>query len=340
MKYRHILAAMALSVMTAAAAYAAPLEMNFQSAFTPAQRQNADALEPWARSFEEKSGGDMTMHFFYSGGLVEFSALGDAIKSGMVDAGGWIMSDPAKTPYFFLFGLPYLAKDQSHAFRISQRLIAEVPELKKELESVGVLLGNAVAAPSMIVSKDIPVRSPADMKGRRVLCLAGASSDYIEAWGGIPITTTPGDVYVGLQRGMGEMYFVGVAGVRGSHVYEFCKYATPLGISTSTIFPYSINRDLFEKDMTDEQRKMTLELSEGLGQKVVDSFNADVAEAYKTFEEAGCKVLSLTDEEMSAFIKAAQDNVIPSMARKAKNFGIADPEAVIRKYMEIAAAVD
>ena len=337
---KHVLSAMAVSMALVSAAQAAPLEMNFQSNWGSAQKQNADAIEPWAKSFAEKSGGDMVMHMFYVGGIVEATASAEALKSGMLDAAAWSIQDPTKMPYMQLTSIPYLAKDQAHAYRVLTKIMENVPELKAEIDSVGVLLSTSSSAPYMIASRDIPVRSPADIKGKRVLSASPSFGDFIEAWGGIPVTVTPGDIYIGLQRGMGEMFLCGVSCIKGFRVQEICKYLTDLGMASSAIFSFSINRDLFEKDMTQAQRDLTLELSRDLGKNVLDSFLNDVANAYKEFEAAGCQVIRTDEEEMNQFAEQARAYMTPTHIRKAKDAGVADPEAVIKKYMEIAATVD
>ena len=340
MKLKSILSVLALGALFAAPAYAAPIEMNFQSAWSPAQKQNAEAIVPWAESFEKASNGDMKMHVFFAGGLVEANALVDSIKSGMVDAGGWVMTDYKQMPYVFMTGLPYIMKDQAHAYRVVHKFLEEVPEFKAEVESVGVFLSGASSAPFMIASREVPIHTPADIKGKRVLYWAPTFAEYIEAWGGIPVQVAPGDIYVGLQRGMGEMFLCGVSCVKGARVQEFCKYATALEMASSGLFPYSMNRELFEKDMTDEQRKLTMELSKDLGKRVLDSFLKDVEGAYAEFEAAGCKVIRLNQDELALFAKDAQEYIIPKIERKAKEAGVADPQAVVEKYMKIAASVE
>ena len=340
MKMRSILTALAMGFFLAAPAYAAPLEMNFQSNWGAAQRQNADAIEPWAKSFAEKSGGDMVMHMFYVGGIVEANASTEALKKGMLDAGAWALQNYSKMPYMYLTSIPYLAKDQAHAYRVLNAAVEQVPELKKEIDSVGVLLSTSSSAPFMIASREIPVRTPADMKGKRVLAASPLFANYIEAWGGIPVTVSAGDIYVGLQRGMGEMFLCGVSCIKGFRIQEICKHLTDVGMASASIFSFSINRDLFEKDMTQAQRDLTMELSKDLGKNVLDSFLNDVANAYKEFEAAGCEIIRPNADEMKQFADMAQAHIIPTHARRAKEAGVADPEAVIKKYMEIAASVD
>lgn len=329
-----------LALVCGSTVQAAPLEMNFQSVYNPAQRQNADALEPWAASFAEKSNGEMVMHFFYAGGVVDPFGSIDALKNGMLDALGWSPLDINQTPYLYMCSLPYLAKDQAHGYRVFSKMVEEFPELRKDLEYPGVLLSMSASAPVAIASKDVAIHTPADIKGKRVLVSGGAFADYVEAWGGIPVTVAMGDVYVGLQRGMGEMFICGVSCVKGARVQEFCKYVTVTGQTFCTPFPYSINRELFEEDMTDAQRKLTMEISAPLGKAVLDSFLRDVEDTYQEFRDAGMEVIFPNDEEMALFVNDAKKTIDTLWVRRLQAAGVKDPQSWIRKYYDFAASVE
>jgi len=331
------LATLALTLMVQGA-FAAPLEMSFQSVWNPAQRQNADALEPWAKSFEERTDGDMKVNLFYVGGLVETNSVAEAVRSGMLDMTAWNVLDYNQHPYMYMFALPYLTESPDHGMRIWQKLIEEVPGFKEDLNEPGVFLSSGVSAPWAIASLNIPVRSPADMKGKRVLSIAGVFGDYIEAWGGIPVSVTMGDVYTGLQRGMGEMFICGISCVKGSRVHEFAKYITLPGMTSASVFPYNINKDLYE-DMTDEQRAILHELSDPLGQAVVDSFNVDFDVSVMEFKAAGVEVIIPTPEEQLVFQNAAKDTIETLWIPRMKEAGIKDPAKVIEQYYEIAESV-
>ncbi|MBO4317483.1 MAG: TRAP transporter substrate-binding protein DctP [Mailhella sp.] len=341
MKLKTLLSALVFGALFAAPAYAAPLEMNFQSLYNPAQRQNADALEPWAKSFEEKSGGDMKMHFFYAGGLVEANAIYDSLKSGALDSAGWSTLDIKQTPYFYMCQLPYLTKNQQQAYNVFKKMYEEIPEMKADLDSAGVLLSMAASAPVAIASKDIKLRTPADLAGKRVLVAGGgAFAEYVEAWGGIPVVVAMGDVYIGLQRGMGEMFICGVSCVKGARVQEFCKYMTVTGQTFTTPFPYTMNRALFEEDMNDQQRALTLELSKDLGQNVITSFLADVQNTYKEFEAAGMEVYFPNEDEMKQWVDGAKSTIDKLWVRRLKDAGVANPEEWIKKYYDFSASVE
>jgi TRAP-type C4-dicarboxylate transport system substrate-binding protein len=236
--------------------------------------------------------------------------------------------------------MPYLVRGQADGYRVFKKMFEEIPEYRADLEKPGVLLSMAASAPIQIASKDIPVHVPADMKGKRVLVTSGAFGEYVEAWGGIPVQVAMGDVYVGLQRGMGEMFICGVSCVKGARVQEFCKYSVVTGQTFCTAFPYSINRDLFEQDMTEEQRKLTLELSKDLGKNVLASFLRDVEDTYKEFRAAGMEVYFPNDDEMKQWRDLAMGYLDRIWVSRLKSAGVKDPEMWIKKFYDFAASVE
>ena len=340
MDMKKVFGGLVATMLIAGTAQAATLDLNFQSLYNPAQRQNADALEPWAKSIEKVTNGEVKMHFFYTGGIVEGSDVHNGLKHGMVDAAGWAATDIKLTPYLYMVGIPYLSKDQAHAYRVIKKLYDEVPELRKDFEYPGKLLSFGASAPFMVASKDTPVHSPKDFVGKRVLVTSGMFGEIVEAWGGIPVTVSMGDVYVGLQRGMGEMFICGVSCVKGARVQEFCKYSVATGQTSVSAFPYNINKDVFEQDLTPEQQKAIVEASKDLGQKVVDSFLVDVENTYKEFREAGMEVYFPNEQEMAEFKKATMSIIEKNWLPRLADAGVKDPAKWVKKYYDIAATVE
>ena len=340
MDMKKVFGGLVASLLIAGTAQAAPLELNFQSVWNPAQRQNAEAIAPWLENIGKATNGEVKVHLFYAGGIVEANDVINGVKHGMVDMAGWSANDIRQTPYVYMLGIPYLTKDQAHGYRVIKKLYESIPELQKDFDYPGKLLSFGVSAPFMVASKDIPVHSPKDMAGKRILVTSGMFGEIVEAWGGIPVQVAPGDVYVGLQRGMGEMYICGVSCVKGARVQEFCKYSVATGQTSVVAFPYTMNRDVFEDDLTPEQQKIVVEVSKDLGEKVVASFLKDVEDTYKEFREAGMEVYFPNEEEMALFkektMVIVEKNWIPRLA----DAGVKDPAAWVKKYYDIAATVE
>ena len=238
-----------------------------------------------------------------------------------------------------MFNLPFLTKNSRHGTAVLNTMYESLPEYKQDTDNVGVPLAMWSSASFGISSVNIPVRSPADIKGRRVLITGASDSVAIEAWGGIPVFVTPSDVYVGLQRGMGEMYYTAIPYQKGLRVMEVAKYITPLP-STANQMVLSINRDLYE-DLSDEQKQLLhSETGRALSERIAENLDADVENSLKLFEEAGAQVVNLSPEELEAFLDGLRTSIDGYWVENLKEVGIkGDTKAWINKYYEIAESV-
>src|SRR6187551_1507103 len=108
----------ALALLTAAIGLpagtsgAAEFELKLSSMFPPTHFINTQALEPWAKSVEEKSNGRVHITLFAAG-----SALGDAtkqfdqVRAGVVDIAVGIPAIPrGRHPRTILMELPFTIK--------------------------------------------------------------------------------------------------------------------------------------------------------------------------------------------------------------------------------------
>ena len=331
---------MLATLLIAGTAQAAPLELNYQSVWNPAQRQNAEVIAPWLDSFEAATKGEVKMHLFYAGGIVEQTDIVNGLKHGMVDAAGWSATDIRQTPYVYMVGLPYLAKDQAHGYRVIKKLYESIPELRKDFSVPGELLSIGCSAPFAVASKDKPVHSPKDFEGKRVLVISGMFGEIVQAWGGIPVQVAPGDVYVGLQRGMGEMFICGVSCVKGARVQEFCKHMVVTGMTSCNAFPLSFNQDVFNEDMSPATQKTVKEISANVGEKMVASFLKDVEDTYTEFRNAGMEVYFPNDEEMADFATKTKTIIEKNWLSRLADAGVKDPATWVKKYYDIAATVE
>lgn len=333
MNMKKMLSALVACMLVAGTAQAAGLEMNFQGAYSP-------AIVEWLKSIGTISKGEMKMHYFQPGSIVSSSTAFDGIRNGLLDAGSWTASEVKKTPYAYLGSLPYLAKDQAHAYRVFMKMYEELPEFRKDLEKAGVFLGLSVSGPIHIVAKDAPVHTPADVNGKRVLVTSGSFAEYVKAWGGIPVQVSLGDIYTSLERGMGDMFVCGVACVKSTSVQEFCKYSTSIGQTFSNVLPYSMNRDLFEADMVEEEQAVIMEASRELGRNVLNASMHEAESIYAKFREVGMEVYFPSEEEMKEWRGLAMGNIESQWHHRLKAAGVKDPEKWIKKFYDFAASVE
>ncbi len=326
------------SFISVASASAEPIEISFQNTYPPQQRQTLDIVQPWAESFEEKTNGEIIMNYYNSSAVVEITELPHAVRNGMLDMAMISPVFPQETPYSFLLGMPYLSKSIRQASKVWKALMDEFPELKAEMEQYGKVLSVHSSAPMGIISKN-PVRSLADMKGKRVLVVVGNLAEIVESFGGIPVLVNMGDVYVGLQRGMGEMNLSGLSNLKGLRLHEVAKNLIVLDHPYNGPLFTIINHDTYNS-MDDKQKKMMEELTAPLGQNILQSFYEDKLDTIQFFKDNGVDVFEPTQEELQPFVEASKSILYTTWARKAKEYGIkGDVDAIINRYYEIADAI-
>lgn len=333
---KSLFAAAAALLLVCPPASAANMELSFQSCYAPAQSQNIDILIPWAESFARKSGGSLVVNFFPMSAIVDAFEAAHGIMNGMLDMGIWgPASFPKEAPYGYAINLPFLTRNSRHGTALVRALYEQLPEFKADIDEVGVPLAQWVSASFAISSVNAPVRGPADIRGKRVLILSPSDSVTVEAWGGVPVLVTPADVYVGLQRGMGEMFYTAIPMQKGLRLMEVARYITPLP-STCNLMVLSINRDLYD-DLDNEQKALLHAETEGLSERIAAHLDADVEGCLKLFEEAGAEVIALTPEEMEAFSKGLRDTIDGYWVKNLKDVGIkGDTRALIDRYYELA----
>lgn len=316
------------------------IEMSFQSLYGPSQTQNTQILIPWAQSFTEKSSGDLMMNFFPGSAIVDINEVQHAIKNGLLDSGVWAgNSFPKDTPYAYMVSLPFLAENCMHATSLSYALYEQVPEFKANIDQAGEMLSMWSSATLGLTSINRPIRSPDDLIGKRVLIAGSQDSAIIEAWGGIPVLVAPGDIYVGLQRGMGEVLYAGIPFQRGLRIMEVGKYITPVPATVVTM-TLSVNKELFDS-MTDEQKQLLRDASgRELGEQIAASFDSDVGHVLQLFRDAGAEVITLSTEESVAFHKAAESTLEGFWVGNLKNIGIkGDIQEWIDRFYAISKSV-
>ena len=342
--YKRIFAAAAsLSFLLATgynAAASEQFDLKFQSTYASNQIQTTQVLNPWTEKVKELSGGSIVINTFPMNAIVKIDEAHHALQEGLIDL--TIMGSPApkEAPYMFMAALPGAVKGPRHGSLYSKKLYETVPEFKNEIDRYGVPFGFYSPANTVIVSVNTPIRSLADLKGKRVLVPLAADSKMIEAWGGIPVMITPPDAYVGLQRGMGECMFTPIPMVKMMRLMEVVKYATRVPGRVGTMV-FAVNRDLLEKEFDDSQREAFWKASEGLGLKLADTLESDTTDVLEMCKkDYGVEIIDLSADQYKEFSDRNMALVDSYYKPMLKELGISgDVDEWIKKIYEISDSI-
>lgn len=209
----------------------------------------AHVIKPQIEAFNKAANGEMEIELFYADQLVPTGELFRALQNGTLDA---VQSDDAT------MASPADISDFGGYFPFSSRYSLDLPvlferyglneiwqEAYDEIEGVE-WLGAGAWDPLHIFTKE-PIRSLADMKGKRVFGVPTAGR-FLARYGLIPVTVPWEDVEVALQTGELD----GVAWCGFTEAYEvgwadICNYALLNNVTGAWCGSYFANTDSWAK---------------------------------------------------------------------------------------------
>ncbi|MGZ9116952.1 MAG: TRAP transporter substrate-binding protein [Methylocystis sp.] len=195
----------ALALLTAAIGLpagtsgAAEFELKLSSMFPPTHFINTRALEPWAKSVEEKSNGRVHITLFAAG-----SALGDAtkqfdqVRAGVVDIAVGIPAIPrGRHPRTILMELPFTIKGSAGG----TKALAELQDKLKDDYPGTRIINLTITEPSAVHTKQ-PIDDLDQLKGVRMRAPTPSVTAMLEALGATPVGMPPTQVYESAERGV------------------------------------------------------------------------------------------------------------------------------------------
>lgn len=215
-----------------AASSATIIRAKAQSKFTlrlatwgaPSAPQVHEFVATFKAAVEKGSGGRIAVQSFPAGSLVNENAVPSAIQSGVVDislttTGSWASIVPTAGAINTVFFRPTADKFD----RIIGPNTPLFKALDKDMASHGVrLLAMLYNGPVVVVSR-MPLKSPADFRGKSVRVFDRLTAETVQTLHGAPSTIEVADVYPALQRGAVQAAIGGLEGAIGLKEYEIAK---------------------------------------------------------------------------------------------------------------------
>ncbi len=179
-----------------------------------------------------------------------------------------------------------------------------------------------------------PVKSMADLKGKRVRA-TGGSAELMSMAGAVPIAATLPEAVNLLQRGGMDCQFGVNSWLKVFGYADFAKYQTdyPLGI-TGPAIGLMMNRDTWNK-FTPEQKKIHMKYAAQISASLaIGQFIDEDEEILGTLiKDKGLQVLKVSDpQDFEALIAKFETAQRAKNIADAKKFGVADPGAILDAY--------
>jgi TRAP-type C4-dicarboxylate transport system substrate-binding protein len=307
------------AVATAARpAAAAEIELKMSSMFPPSHFINTLALEPWARSIEQKSNGRVKITLFAAG-----SALGDAtkqfdqVRSGVVDIAVGIPAIPrGRHPRTTLMELPFTVKSAEQG----TRALADIQDKYLKADFPGTHIINlTITEPSAVHTKQ-PITDLDQLKGLRVRAPTPSVTAMVEALGATPVGMPPTQVYESAERGVIDGNVMPWGPVGAFKLYEV--FHNHLNARIDTVTMYTLMNEARYKALPPDIRKLIDEgapyFTQHWGKWWKDTDDA----AIETAKKNGNKVVDLPDAKRDAWrakLKPVVDKYIDEQSKTLAN---------------------
>ena len=312
-------------------------EYTVQSFWSPSHKLNKVFWQAWCEEITNKSNGQVVFHYYPLNGLVKADAMPGAVRGGSLDIGGiQLQTAVAMLPHSQAIALPFLVQNAKEACTLYPLMFEKFPEMRQEVEKNFKFLAAMGSDRYAFASNNMLIKTPADIKGKRVLVWAPYQIKEVESWGGLPVQVTSAETYMGLQRGLGEIAYVPCPAVESSKLNEVAKYITYIP-SRSLPIVILMNKDSWES-LPDDVKKLVEEttgtkLSHFIGDQLMQLTEEDIEKHHAK----GCQTYHLTLEEQQAFKDLAANANKEYWNDMLKRNGVKDPEAWINKVEKLAA---
>jgi len=307
---------------------------------TPREYQNVYVMPELFKNIEKETNGAIKWKLIAGGQLADGKTTFSAVKDGLMAAGlGIVTYSPNTIPSVYaMYSTVILGHNDVVAATGAalEVLYLRCPSCLEEFRrNNSVPLGGWTSSAYQLACT-APVKSPADLKGKRVRATAG-NAELMKTAGGVPVGVTLVEATNLLQRGGLDCQH-GIADWLVTFGYaDFTKFITnyPLGLSGPAI-GFVLNRDVWKK-FTPEQRQVHVKWAAWMSAKLaIGNFLISNEETLQSLvKEKGVSLVNVDEKDAKAWdavIAEFRNGDRERNVAKAKGLGVADPGPIIDDY--------
>lgn len=174
---------------------------------------------------------------------------------------------------------------------------------------------------AVLISRDKPVRSLADLKGMKIRVPSKLAASLIKAWGGTPVPMPVPKVYNALKTGIVDGVFIGASGIRSFKLAEAGNYVTTGLPATVAGFYLVMNRTSYNELSLEEKSALAKVSGRARSLKAAAAYARAGVGGLKLFAKTKT-VIALSAAEAAKF-KAIADKVVAGTIAGLEKKGIA-----------------
>ena len=305
--------------LTVGSAWAADttLRISLQLPLTSHLGQN---LQLFKEEVEKNSNGDIAVEIYDSAQLYKDKEVPAAVGSGAIEMGvASLTRYVGDVPAVDIFYQPFLFDTEDKvraAVAPGSSVRGPLDEAIKDTGST-VLWWQAYGG-AIMLSNGAPVKTPDDMKGKKVRVFGKTLGDFVTAAGGAPTLISGSEQYLAYQRGTVDIGMTGVSGVKSRKLWDVMDTITVTN-NADIEFIVVVNTD-FWNGLSDAHKAIIQAAALKAEADVRDRMSQIEADAYAAAEENGMTVYKPTADELSAW-KAVSQPVYDAYVEKTGDLG-------------------
>jgi C4-dicarboxylate-binding protein DctP len=256
---------------------------------------------------EKATGGSIEIQVFDSAQLYDDKNGAEAVGAGNIDMGIVALSRFGNAiPAVDVFQIPFLF-DSDAKLRAA---VAPNSTVRGPLdEAIGrsgarVLWWQAYGGTVLLTKGGQPVKTPAELKGRKVRILSNLLGTWVKANGGIPVNVIGGDQYFAYQRGAIDVGMTSPASITTRKIWEVMDTVTITNMAANE-YVVVINDKIF-RELSEAERAAILAAADSAEAQLRDAFPQIEREALEAGRQNKMTIYAPNAAELSAFRKSAE----------------------------------
>lgn len=297
-------AGLALTAALAAPAFSADVtaRISLQLPLTSHLGQN---LMLFKQEVEANSNGEIAVEIYDSAQLYKDKEVPAAVGAGAIEMGvASLTRYVGDVPAVDVFYMPFLFNTEDKV----RKAVAPGSDVRGPIDEAIAGTGSSVLwwqayGGAIMLTKDAPLKTPADMEGKKARVFGKTLGDFVSAAGGAPTLISGSEQYLAYQRGTVDIGMTGVSGVKSRKLWEVMDTITKTN-HANIEFIVVANTDWWN-GLSDAHRQIMTDAAVKAEIAVRDAMSGIEAEAYAAAEAEGMTIYTPTDEEIAAWRDAA-----------------------------------
>jgi C4-dicarboxylate-binding protein DctP len=299
--------AMAAAVMVTASAVSWAADTTLRiSLQLPLKSHLGQNLVMFKEEVEKASEGKVEVQIYDSAQLYKDKEVPQAVGSGAIEMGvASLTRFVGDVPAVDIFYLPFVFNTEE----LVRKAVAPGSPVRAPLDAAILETGSRVLwwqayGGAILLSKGAPVKTPADMKNKKVRVFGKTLGAFTEAAGGSPTLISGSEQYLAYQRGTVDIGMTGVSGVKSRKLWEVMDHITVTN-HADIEFIVLVN-EKFWQGLDEGTRKIISDAALKAEMAVRDEMTKIEEGAYAAAKENGMTVYTPTAEEIAEWRKTAQ----------------------------------